>query len=260
MRLKLYCAPTMPEAMAMVRTELGPDALIVASRRVAEGVEITAALESEPPPAALDPERERLLAYHDVLPALRPALAYGPLDAALEAALSFSSLPLAENCRPILLAGLPGAGKTLTAARLATRLVLAGTKPLVITIDGRRAGAVEQLAAFTRLLDIELVVASHPLTLARALTRRPPGRPVLIDAFGTDPFDPVQREEMAAFIGAAAAVVALVLPGGLHPAEAADLAETYAGIGATLLIATRLDQARRLGGVLAAAHAGRLAL
>lgn len=262
MRLKLYRAPTMAEAMGRVRAELGPDALILATRRVAEGVEITAALEPEPPPlpAARDPERERLLAYHDVPQPLYMALGHGPLDAALAAALSFAPLPLGGEHRPVLLAGPPGAGKTLTAARLATRLVLAGTRPLVITVDGRRAGAVEQLAAFTRLLGIELVVASHPVTLGRALARRPSGTPVLIDAFGTDPFDPAQREEVAAFVATADAAVALVLPGGLHPAEAAELAGAFAEIGATLLIATRLDQARRLGGVLAAAHAGRLAL
>src|SRR5690348_11796626 len=102
MRLKLYRAPTMAEAMARVRAELGP----------------------QPPPAARDAERERLLAHHDVPTDLRPALGHGPLDAALAAALPFSPLPLDGACRPILLAGPPGAGKTLTVARLATRLVL----------------------------------------------------------------------------------------------------------------------------------------
>jgi flagellar biosynthesis protein FlhF len=95
MRLKLYRAATMAEAMARVRAELGPDALILATRRVTEGVEITAALEPEAPPlpTAPDPERERLLAYHDVPPSLRAALEHGPLHAALTAALSFSPLP-----------------------------------------------------------------------------------------------------------------------------------------------------------------------
>ena len=138
--------------------------------------------------------------------------------------------------------------------------MLAGRAPLVITADGRRAGAVEQLAAFTRLLGLELVVASHPVTLGRALARRLPSAPVLVDAFGTDPFDPAQREEIAAFAATAEAAVALVVPGGLHPAEAAELASAFAKAGARLLIATRLDQARRLGGLLAAAHAGRLAM
>ncbi len=261
MRLKLYLAASMAEAMARVRAELGPDALILATRRVADGVEVTAALEPPPPPlAAPDPARERLLAYHDVPTPLRAALERGSLEAALAAALAFAPLPLDRESRPVLLAGPPGAGKTLTVARLATRLVMAGVKPLIITADGQRAGAVEQLAAFTRLLGIELVVANHPVTLGRALARRQPGAPTLVDAPGIDPFDPAQRDEIAVLAATGGAAVALVLPGGLHPIEAAELAGAFAEAGATHLIATRLDQARRLGGVLSAAQAGRLAL
>ncbi len=49
MRLKLYRAATVPQAMSRVRAELGADALILATRRVAEGVEVTAALEPHAP-------------------------------------------------------------------------------------------------------------------------------------------------------------------------------------------------------------------
>ena len=56
------------------------------------------------------------------------------------------------------------------------------------------------------------------------------------------------------------ATTVLVLQAGLDPAEAADLARAYAELGATLMVATKLDLARRLGSVLSAATAGRLAL
>ena len=271
MRLKLYRAPGMAEAMARVRADLGLDALILATRRVADGVELTAALEPDdaPPPLSTpplytppgDPARLRLLAWHGVPPPLAERLAHGQLPAALARALDFGTLGLdAATARPLLFAGPPGAGKTLTVARLATRMVMAGRAPLIITTDGRRAGATEQLAAFTRLLGLTLIVASHPATLARALQRRTPGAPVLIDAPGSDPFDPAQRDEVAGLAATADAAVALVLPAGLDPGESADLAAAFAAAGATLLVATRLDLARRLGGVLAAAHAGRLVL
>ena len=45
MRLKLYRAATLSQAMARVRAELGVEALILGSRRVGDGVELTAALE-----------------------------------------------------------------------------------------------------------------------------------------------------------------------------------------------------------------------
>jgi flagellar biosynthesis protein FlhF len=54
--------------------------------------------------------------------------------------------------------------------------------------------------------------------------------------------------------------VVLVMPAGLDPAEAADQAVAFAEAGASLLIVTRLDIARRLGGIVAAAATARLPL
>jgi flagellar biosynthesis protein FlhF len=258
MRLKLYRAPGMAEAMRRVRAELGADALILATRRVGDGVEITAALEPEeeapPPLPPADPARLAVLAFHGVPAVLHAALQQGELETALGNTIPFAALPLSEQ--PLLLVGPPGAGKTLTVARLATRLMLAGVLPMVITADGKRAGATEELAAFTRLLGVSLIVASHPVTVGRALTRHQPGSPVLIDTPGCDPFAPAQLEELSVLAAAAGAVMVLVLPAGLDPAEAAEIAGAYGAAGAGLLVATRLDLAHRLGGILAAASAG----
>ena len=265
MRLKLYRAGGVAEAMAQVRADLGVDALILATRRVGNGVEVTAALEpeeEEPPPRHSCPEPARLAAlrFHGVPEELLDGLLLGDLVDAVSGAVGFGSLDLTAGSRPLLLVGPPGAGKTLSVARLATRLVMSGETPMVVTADGRRAGATEQLAAFTRLLGLNLIVASHPVMLGRALARRPSDAPVLIDAPGIDPFDPTQREEIAALAATVNAVVALVVPAGLDPAEAADIACAFAEAGASLLIVTRLDITRRLGGVLAAGSLGRLAL
>jgi flagellar biosynthesis protein FlhF len=256
MRLRLFHAATMAEAMARARAELGDDALILNSRRVADGVELTAALEDEPEPAPPDPARLAALTWHAVPAALHPALAHGDLAAALGRALPFSALPLAAHDPPILLAGPPGAGKTLTTVRLATRLVIAGATPVIISTDAKRAGASEQLAAFTRCLGVPLLVASQPVSLARALARRRDGAPVLIDTAGTDPWRPDETEELKHLAHAAGAHVVVVLPSGLDPNEANDLARAYVAAGAVSLAATRLDLARRLGGVIAAAAAG----
>lgn len=258
MRLKLFRASTVNAAIAQVRRELGADALILSTRRVQDGVEVTAALEGDaelpaplaPAPAAAPSSH---LAWHGVPPDLQARLNAGPLQNALAAVFRFGALPLGPGAPPLLLTGPPGAGKTLTAARLATRLTLAGTPPLVVTADGRRAGAAEQLAAFTRVLGLPLLVADEPVALARALARREHGAPVLIDSPGLDPFDPHDRDELAGLAGAAGATLVLVLPAGLDPAECADLAGAFAQAGTTLLVPTRLDLARRLGGVLAAA-------
>lgn len=255
MRLKLYRAPTMAEAMRLVRGELGPDALILSSRRVADGMEVTAGLEAEDEPAPVVP-RIAALEFHGASAALRRKLGAGPLPFALATVLRFAALPVGDGSAPLLLVGPAGAGKTLSTVRLATRLVMAGTMPMVITADGQRAGATEQLAAFTRVLGLNLLVASQPAALRKALDRRREGAPVLIDAPGVDLFDPTQRAALAELAGATGARMALVLPAGMDPAEAADIAAAHAAQGVDLLVATKLDVARRIGSVLAAGEAG----
>ena len=248
----------MTTAMALVRSNLGPDALILSTRRVGDGVEVTAALDhaaDEAVTPSMDARRDAALAWHGAPSNLINALPPGRLADRLPNALSFGALP-ADYAAPLLLAGPPGAGKTLTTAKLSTRLVMAGETPLVVTADGQRAGAPEQLAAYTRLLGLTLVVASAPLPLSRALARRQKGAPVLIDTPGLDPFDPFARDELLSLAATAHAITVLTLPAGLDPSEAQELADAFVQAGATLLIATRLDLCRRLGGVLAAASAG----
>ncbi len=252
MRLKLYRASTAADAIARIRAELGPDALILNTRRVGDGVEITAALERSDPPPPLAGDSLR---FHGVPDALAARLARAPLRTTLAAALNFATLPLQEGV-VLLLAGPPGAGKTLTVARLASRLVMAGTKPLVITADGKRAGATEQLAAFTRLLGVHLVTATDAIMLARTIADRCDRPPTLIDLPGSDPFLSGERDELAALASTAGGRIVAVLPAGLDPGEATDLAQAYVEAGARMLVATKLDLARRLGGILAAAEAG----
>ncbi len=263
MRLKTYRAPRMAEAMALLREELGADAIILATRRTASGVEITAALEPEEPvlipPGPAPTPVQGPLAFHNAPATLAAVLARAPLDQALGQALGFAPLPDACD-RPLMLIGPPGAGKTLTCAKLAARLVLAGTPPVVATTDGQRAGATAQLAAFTGVLGLTLAVAPSAAALSKALARRAPGQPALIDSAGCDPFDPRQAVALHALAGAVQADLVLVLPAGLDAHEAADLARAFAALGARHLLPTRLDAARRLGAILAAAEAGPLLL
>ena len=278
MRLKVYQAANIGMAMAMVRDELGPDALILANRSVDGGVELTAAHEqpsvqtgpasapaiptqirqapSAIPIAPSDLARAGTLRWHGVPRELARHLECGDLVRNVAETLSFGRLPCDVDDAPLLLVGPPGAGKTLTTARLATRLKMSGQSSLVITTDGRRAGAAEQLAAFTRLLGLTLIVADTPKQLARAVSRRVGGEPVLVDMPGLNLTDSDDRSYLSGCQAAIDATVALVLPAGLDPGDTAEMAQEYRELGASLLIATRLDQSRRLGGLLAAAEAG----
>ncbi len=286
MRLKLYRAPTVTAAMGMIRRELGEDALILTTRRVAGGVEVAAALEVEacfeasdslqiskapegelaqlariPPSAGAynRANRASLLSWHGVGKSLATSLEVGDLESTLALHLVFAPLRQLDRLTPLMVAGPPGSGKTMTVARLATRLTMSGSPPVVITADGRRAGATEQLAALTEILGVRLIVADQPALLARVLACREQ-QPVLIDTPGIDAASERDRELISDLAAASGAITALVLPAGLDPNEAADLAMSFSASGATHLVATRLDLCRRLGGILMAAYDGRLAL
>jgi len=257
MRLRVFHARNATLALTAVRDALGEEAVVLSTRRVGSGVEVTAALDLaepeliEPEPAEEDAPPE--LARHNLAPGLGALFAGADLAQALTQRLVFAPLP---EDRPILLVGPPGAGKTLTCAKLTARAKMSGQTPIVVTADGERAGAVEQLAAFTRLLRLTLAVAAAPETLEKALRARAPGQPAYIDGFGCNPFDEAQAERLHRLIRAANATPVLVLPAGLDAEESAEIARAFHLLGARHLLPTRLDIARRLGGVLSAACVG----
>ena len=62
MQVKRFFAADMRQAMKLVRDELGADACILGNRRVAGGVELTAALDVQMPPASqANPQLEQEL-------------------------------------------------------------------------------------------------------------------------------------------------------------------------------------------------------
>ncbi|MBL8705458.1 MAG: hypothetical protein JNM30_11460 [Rhodospirillales bacterium] len=285
MRLKTFTAPSMPEAMRLVRDQLGPDAIIVSSQPAdkGKGVIVTAAIEQAPEPVvatpavAADPvERmtetlanhgtpgaiaDRLLAV--VAKALSrtsdPAIAMG---AALDSVFGFAPLgtpePARRGGRPVMLVGPPAVGKTVTVAKLAARAVMARKPVMLVTMDTRRAGAVDQLAAFARVLKVDLGEAADAEGLKHFL-RSAGDQAVIVDTPGVNPFNAAEMAEIAAAAEAVHAEPVLLMPAGLDVADSAEIAEAFAAIGAGRMIATRVDLARRLGGLLSAAQAGRLA-
>ncbi len=282
MRLKSYTAPSMAEAMRLVRHELGEEAIIVSTQRAAggKGVRITAALEvedpdpfEEPAPTAGDAVaatvREALAEHglprglaEKLVEAARHAAAEAPAKAlafALEERFIFAPLPDQAAPRAFMLVGPPGAGKTLAVAKLAARSVLRGHSVGVITADNHRAGATAQLAAFTRILEIGLTAARGPDSLRQAVEAAMPANDIVfIDSPGLNPFRAHDMDYLAALVEAADVEPILVLPAGGDAEESAEIGAAFSDIGATRLLATRLDMTRRFGAIMAAADAAQL--
>ena len=123
------------------------------------------------------------------------------LSAALDSIFTFQPLPLGRAPRPFMLIGPPGAGKTLTIAKLATRSTMSGRKVGVITTDTARAGGVDQLAAFTKLLKLKLLAVEDTDALADALSVQRGVEQVLIDM--GNPFDPDDMNDLGDLLNAA---------------------------------------------------------
>ncbi|HLI10705.1 MAG TPA: GTPase [Alphaproteobacteria bacterium] len=296
MRLRSFTAPTVAQAMRLVRAELGPDAIIVSTQAEGGGpARVTAAIEpaapaGDPAPAgiaagkaATEGSAEQALRairngfeFHGVPAVLSQrlcGLAGDALDEgsakgeplwALAASLDrrFRFAPLAnpgDRARAIALIGPPGAGKTTSVAKLAARAVLAGRRLTVISTDTVRAGGVEQLASVTRILKLEVQVAEDPGALADAVRAAAETGGVLIDTAGANPYDEGEMQRLKTLVTAAKIEGVLVLPAGGDPLEAAEAAAAFADAGASRLLVARLDAARRLGSVLTAVEAGKLA-
>ena len=280
MRLKTYSAPTLAKAMELVRQEMGENAIIVSTQAGFDGngARVTAALEDplteeaafgawnddDGDPVDTAEELRQALAFHGVPPATADRLLEAArgfedeepvmaLAGALDTVFGFAPLTEKDVARPLMLVGPPGVGKTIATAKLATRARRAGRTPMVVTTDTRRAGGVEQLQAFTRILGLDLVTAALPADLAKAVAEAA-GRGVLIDTAGTNPFADIEMEDLRELVRAADAVPVMVLAAGGDAMEAAEIAAAFAAVGARRLLATRLDIARRLGGLLSAAE------
>ncbi len=180
------------------------------------------------------------------------------LTAVFDDLFEFDAIPVEKYERPMMLVGQPGAGKTTTIAKLATRAVMHNLKPVVITADTVRAGGVEQLAAFLRVLNLNLIKVNNPEQLKKALQDHADADQILIDCPGLNAFDAAAMKELHQYVRVMPMDLIVTLPGGMDMEECTEIARAFAVLGAKWLVPTRIDMSRRLGGILAAAEAANL--
>jgi flagellar biosynthesis protein FlhF len=149
--------------------------------------------------------------------------------------------------------GPTGAGKTATIAKLAARWCMHhGSQDLaLVSTDGYRIGAREQLMTYARMLGVPMFAANSGMELARVLERLKSKKLILIDTAGMGPRDVRMAEQLAALqLGAARAQVVLALPaqGEGHALE--EIVQAFARLAPSACILTKVDEAASLGAVL----------
>jgi flagellar biosynthesis protein FlhF len=217
-----------------------------------------------------EPLRARVLeelTAMDIAPDVAEALAeLTPRRTGLE---NPSHIPLALLCRhlPMIndltsvtggitaVVGPTGAGKTTTIAKLAARwCMLHGSQDLaLVSTDGYRIGAREQLNTYARILGVPMHAANTGKELGRVIERLKTKKLILIDTAGMGPRDVRLTEQLAALrLGAARAKILLALPAQGEGNALDEIVCAFAAIKPAASIITKVDEAASLGAVISA--------
>jgi flagellar biosynthesis protein FlhF len=289
-----FAAQDLEQAMALAKRALGPDALIVSSRRVERvgkppRFEVRATL-GQPPDPTYEPsahesgERitavvprnitllERVLRDNDVPSQFarelaeqegRPARSLAELRTTLvrilRARVGFGDRT--AQARIIALAGPTGVGKTTTIAKLAARDALVNRRKVaLISCDDYRVGGADQLARFAELMDVPFAAASDAASLANAVAWAPFAERIYIDTAGRSPRDIEAMQQMASALASVGAAVMLCVPASVRSQELGRVLQQHAPLGPHALSITKLDEAELVGGALVGALASGLPL
>ena len=302
MRLKSYFATTVEAAMTLARQELGPEAMLMNSRKAApenrhlgEYEVVFALFESGPavpapqmvgantdrlaeeiadlktridrmsasfararfagPVSRMTPEVTRVLCClieADVEDetaaeiALKAAQDAGGLREALSATIRFDDTlgRDGKGRRVVALVGPPGCGKTTALVKLATRYGIACRRPTqIISADGFRIGAADQLRAYAAILGTGFQSVETPHALAIALEEHRHKDLVLIDTPGLSDREMDECVGLAALLSTSSEVdVHLVVPASMRTADLRRTVQRFETYGPRKLLFTKVDE------------------
>jgi flagellar biosynthesis protein FlhF len=284
MHLKRYRRETVKEALRAVREDLGPNALILSTRMVtatgvrgwfgARVVEVTAAAErptmsesrhvDEPVASRADRSIDEVVARlqaigldpvlaRDVAKALPVNRRRGATLETIRETLELQLAPLAaddDKFAPIeVFVGPPGVGKTTTIAKIAAQeRAKHGERLGLLSADGFRVGAIEQLRLYADILGTPLKVARTPGELESAL--RGSKRPMLLDTAGRSASDEVSREMLRVLAGRKDVRTHLVLAANTPASVVRRTLDRFEDARPSRLVITKLDEAESIAPIV----------
>lgn len=199
-----------------------------------------------------------VLLWHSIPRPLVKAMSGNTIAEGLSRMISFGRLPLIFG-KPMALGGASGSGKTLTLAKLAARYALQAQqsegrikKPVVLACD-KNPGSYVKLASILQGYNVELIQAYHGLI---PIIEEKEKRIILVDLPGVCIYSKIGMTEMMEIVERTQADLSLVIPAGMDPEESSDIAAAFKKHGAQSMVASRLEQSGRIGGVISAAACG----
>ncbi len=146
------------------------------------------------------------------------------------------------------LVGPTGVGKTTTAAKLAARCVVrhGADKLALVTTDGYRIGAHEQLRIYGRILGVPVHVVRDAADLRQTLAELKNKHMVLIDTVGMSQRDRMVAEQASMLLGAGNVKRLLLLNATSRGDTLDDVVRAYDGPDLAGCILTKVDEAASL--------------
>lgn len=155
----------------------------------------------------------------------------------------------------VALVGATGVGKTTTIAKLAARYALrhGSERVAMVTTDGYRIAAHEQLRTYGRILDIPVRIANNHEELVEALKTLSDRDLVLVDTAGMSQRDIRLTEQFQLIKKSAPSIKTyLVLSTTTHRAGLREITKAFSEVKLDGCILTKLDETTSLGGALSA--------
>jgi flagellar biosynthesis protein FlhF len=158
----------------------------------------------------------------------------------------------AEGRRIVAVVGPSGVGKTTTVAKLAARARVNGKSVALVSCDGFRVGAVDQLERYSELLGATFHVARTSGELAAVLEVET-ADVVFVDTSGRPPTATAPEAALAARRKKDAPVpveVILCVPASIRAADAARAMAIFAPLCPTAVCVTKLDETEAPSGII----------
>lgn len=175
--------------------------------------------------------------------------------AILAHSLPVDSTDFLEQGGVVALVGATGVGKTTTIAKLAARYALrhGSERVAMVTTDGYRIAAHEQLRTYGRILDIPVRIANNHEELVEALKLLSDRDLVLVDTAGMSQRDIRLTEQFQLIQKSAPSIKTyLVLSSTTHRAGLREITTAFGEAKLDGCILTKLDETTSLGGALSA--------
>ena len=201
----------------------------------------------------------------EVAGSLTPGQAFvGVVHRELAALMGGAAVPLDFAVQPpavVLMAGLQGAGKTTTAAKLAHLLRGQKKKVLLVSADVYRPAAIEQLATLTTQVGVNVfpsAVGEEPVAIAEAAldwARKHYHDVLIVDTAGRLAIDLPMMREIALLHAAVKPVETLFVVDAMQGQDAVNTARAFRdALPLTGVILTKLDGDARGGAALSVRH------